>query len=115
MLTPMCLLSVSVLYCFYLYVSVVLYYGYGSIFLLDLRWNNIGILGGRAFVNLLAFNKTLSRLELAGNNVPDDILNTIGIFYVMFGQCFAESVVNYLFYKHFTLIVLQFGVLGSIH
>ncbi|XP_031984553.1 leucine-rich repeat-containing protein 45 isoform X5 [Corvus moneduloides] len=43
----------------------------------DLRWNNIGLLGGRALLNCLHSNKTLKRLELAGNNVPGDILKAV--------------------------------------
>uniref|UniRef100_A0A8C4V573 Leucine rich repeat containing 45 n=1 Tax=Falco tinnunculus TaxID=100819 RepID=A0A8C4V573_FALTI len=42
-----------------------------------LRWNNIGLLGGRALLNCLHSNKTLKRLELAGNNVPSDILKAV--------------------------------------
>ena len=45
----------------------------------DLRWNNIGLLGGRAFIEMLKANKILSRLELAGNNVPTDIAKAIGL------------------------------------
>ncbi|XP_040438226.1 leucine-rich repeat-containing protein 45 isoform X3 [Falco naumanni] len=45
--------------------------------LVDLRWNNIGLLGGRALLNCLHSNKTLKRLELAGNNVPSDILKAV--------------------------------------
>ena len=47
-------------------------------FLPDLRWTDIGLLGGRALVNCLPRNKTLWRLELAGNNVPGDILRAVG-------------------------------------
>uniref|UniRef100_A0A8C6JGF9 Uncharacterized protein n=1 Tax=Melopsittacus undulatus TaxID=13146 RepID=A0A8C6JGF9_MELUD len=43
----------------------------------NLRWNNIGLLGGRALLNSLRSNKTLKRLELAGNNVPSDILKAV--------------------------------------
>uniref|UniRef100_A0A452UP37 Leucine rich repeat containing 45 n=1 Tax=Ursus maritimus TaxID=29073 RepID=A0A452UP37_URSMA len=46
-------------------------------FLPDLRWNSIGLLGGRALVNCLPRNRTLWRLELAGNNVPGDILRAV--------------------------------------
>uniref|UniRef100_A0A8C8AUI6 Leucine rich repeat containing 45 n=1 Tax=Otus sunia TaxID=257818 RepID=A0A8C8AUI6_9STRI len=46
-------------------------------FCTDLRWNNIGLLGGRALLNCLHSNKTLKRLELAGNNVPSDILKAV--------------------------------------
>lgn len=44
----------------------------------DLRWNNVGLLGGRAILEMLQTNKTVSRLELAGNNIPSDILKSIG-------------------------------------
>lgn len=45
----------------------------------DLRWNNIGLLGGRALANCLPSNRTLWRLELAGNSVPSDILRAVGM------------------------------------
>lgn len=48
-------------------------------FLPDLRWNNIGLLGGRALVNCLPGNRTLWKLDLAGNNVPGDILRAVGM------------------------------------
>lgn len=48
-------------------------------FLPDLRWNSVGLLGGRALVNCLPRNRTLWRLELAGNNVPGDILRAVGM------------------------------------
>ena len=44
----------------------------------DLRWNNVGLLGGRAIVEMLQTNKILTRIELAGNNIPADILKAIG-------------------------------------
>lgn len=47
-------------------------------FLPDLRWNNIGLLGGRALVSCLPSNRTLWRLELAGNSVPSDVLRAVG-------------------------------------
>ena len=46
----------------------------------DLRWNNIGLLGGRSFLEMLKANKVVSRLELAGNNVPSDISKAIGMY-----------------------------------
>lgn len=48
-------------------------------FLPDLRWNNIGLLGGRALVNCLPSNRTLWKLDLAGNNIPGDILRAVGM------------------------------------
>lgn len=48
------------------------------IFVLDLRWNSVGLLGGRAILEMLKTNKTICRLELAGNNIPGDILKSIG-------------------------------------
>jgi len=44
----------------------------------DLRWNNVGLVGGRALLAALDHNKTLTRLLLAGNNVPADVLRSIG-------------------------------------
>ncbi|EQB76939.1 leucine-rich repeat-containing protein 45 [Camelus ferus] len=46
-------------------------------FLSDLRWNHIGLLGGRALVNCLPSNRTLWRLELAGNSIPGDVLRAV--------------------------------------
>lgn len=48
------------------------------ILVLDLRWNSVGLLGGRAILEMLKTNKTICRLELAGNNIPGDILKSIG-------------------------------------
>ena len=47
----------------------------------DLRWNNIGIVGGRAILELLKRNSTLIRLEITGNEVPDDLATAISILY----------------------------------
>lgn len=44
----------------------------------DLRWNSIGLLGGRAILEMLKTNKSICRLELAGNNIPGDIVKSIG-------------------------------------
>lgn len=46
----------------------------------DLRWNNVGLVGGRALLSALDHNKTLKRLLLAGNNVPADVLRSVGIY-----------------------------------
>uniref|UniRef100_A0A8D1LN26 Leucine-rich repeat-containing protein 45 n=1 Tax=Sus scrofa TaxID=9823 RepID=A0A8D1LN26_PIG len=43
----------------------------------DLRWNHIGLLGGRALANCLPSNRTLWRLELAGNSIPSDVLRAV--------------------------------------
>lgn len=59
------------------------YWGESFAFCIDLRWNNIGLLGGRALLNCLHSNKTLKRLELAGNNVPSDILKAVGKYYLL--------------------------------
>lgn len=48
-------------------------------FLPDLRWNSIGLLGGRALVNCLPRNRGLWKLELAGNSIPGDILRAVGM------------------------------------
>ena len=44
----------------------------------DLRWNNIGLLGGRSLLDALQQNRTVLQLEMAGNNIPSDILRAIG-------------------------------------
>ncbi|TPX59880.1 hypothetical protein PhCBS80983_g02141 [Powellomyces hirtus] len=46
---------------------------------LDLRWNNIGLLGSKAIVDLLKWNNTLAVVQLAGNEVPDDLGRAINI------------------------------------
>ena len=45
---------------------------------IDLRWNNVGLIGGRALLSLCESNSTLNDLQLVGNNVPDDIMQSIG-------------------------------------
>jgi Ran GTPase-activating protein (RanGAP) involved in mRNA processing and transport len=45
---------------------------------LDLRWNNIGLVGGKAILSSLKKNNSLYKLELTGNNIPDDIVDSIG-------------------------------------
>lgn len=47
-------------------------------FYLDLRWNNIGVIGGRAFLDILKWNKTLMYLDLTGNELPEDVHRAIG-------------------------------------
>ena len=37
----------------------------------DLRWNNCGLIGGRAFVDLLQWNQVLVELDLIGNEIPE--------------------------------------------
>lgn len=44
----------------------------------DLRWNNIGLLGGRSLLEALQQNKALVQLEMAGNNIPSDTLKALG-------------------------------------
>jgi hypothetical protein len=39
--------------------------------MLDLRWNNCGLLGGRAFVDLLHWNQVLIEVDCIGNEMPD--------------------------------------------
>ncbi|KAJ3184979.1 hypothetical protein HDU87_002545 [Geranomyces variabilis] len=46
---------------------------------LDLRWNNIGLTGCRALVDLLKWNSTLEEIQLAGNEVPDELAKAIAI------------------------------------
>lgn len=48
-------------------------------FFTDLRWNNIGLLGGRSLLDALHQNHTLLQLEMAGNNIPSDTLKAIGM------------------------------------
>lgn len=58
---------------FYDYVMKIL-----VIFVLDLRWNSVGLLGGRVILEMLKINKMICRLELVGNNILGDILKFIG-------------------------------------
>lgn len=46
----------------------------------DLRWNNIGLLGGRSLLEALQKNKRVVHLEMAGNNIPSDTLRALGEF-----------------------------------
>ena len=43
----------------------------------DLRWNNIGLVGGKGILASLKKNHTLMQLQLAGNNIPEDIVDAI--------------------------------------
>ncbi|XP_045924519.1 leucine-rich repeat-containing protein 45 [Micropterus dolomieu] len=45
--------------------------------LADLRWNNIGLLGGRSLLEALQKNKSIVQLEMAGNNIPSDTLKAL--------------------------------------
>ncbi|XP_026207612.1 leucine-rich repeat-containing protein 45 [Anabas testudineus] len=45
--------------------------------LTDLRWNNIGLLGGRSLLEALQKNKSVVKLEMAGNNIPSDTLKAL--------------------------------------
>jgi chromosome segregation ATPase len=45
---------------------------------LDLRWNSAGLIGGRAFVDILKWNTTLIEIDLAGNELPDEIAVALG-------------------------------------
>jgi hypothetical protein len=49
-------------------------------FLLDLRWNNIGYIGGQALADAMKMNYFLGYLEVAGNGVPEEIMTAIGRF-----------------------------------
>ncbi len=51
--------------------------------LIDLRWNNVGLIGGRALLSLCESNSTLNDLQLVGNNIPDDIMQSIGMFFFL--------------------------------
>jgi len=46
-------------------------------FIEDLRWNNIGLVGGKGLLNALKKNHTLMQLQIAGNNIPDEIADAI--------------------------------------
>ena len=44
---------------------------------LDLRWNELGPAGGREILNGAQANKQLGSLEVAGNKIPEELLNSI--------------------------------------
>ena len=46
----------------------------------DLRWNNLGVLGGRKLLGALRNNSSLVKLRLEGNGIPSDITDAIGQF-----------------------------------
>ena len=45
----------------------------------DLRWNNVGIIGGNSLLDLLKTNTTLSKLDLQANHVPKEILKLLSL------------------------------------
>lgn len=59
----------------------------------DLRWNNVGLLGGRSLLEALQNNSSLVGLEVAGNNVPGDTLRALGetVHYGMFDPPVSKS------------------------
>ena len=44
-----------------------------------MRWNNAGLLGGRAFVDVLKWNVLLMDLDLTGNEIPEDTMRAISV------------------------------------
>ena len=44
----------------------------------DLRWNNIGVLGGRKLLSALKGNISLVVLRVEGNSIPADVTEAIG-------------------------------------
>lgn len=53
---------------------------------IDLRWNNVGLIGGRAILSLCQSNSTLNDFQLIGNNIPEDIMQSIGMHIPFFFQ-----------------------------
>lgn len=53
----------------------------------DLRWNNVGLLGGRSLLDALQKNTSLVQLEMAGNNIPSDTLKGLGKACVFVTAC----------------------------
>lgn len=56
----------------------------------DLRWNNIGLLGGRSLLEALQKNQSIVQLEMAGNNIPSDTLRALGSVCVCVSQNFTS-------------------------
>ena len=44
---------------------------------LDLRWNSIGLVGAKGLVQCLKKNHSLVQLQITGNNIPDDLVESI--------------------------------------
>lgn len=47
----------------------------------DIRWNNAGLIGGRALLDMLKSNMTLSTVEVAGNEIASDLVQAIGFLF----------------------------------
>jgi hypothetical protein len=45
--------------------------------IIDLRWNNLGVIGGKALADSMKTNSSITTLDVAGCDVPDEILTTI--------------------------------------
>ena len=54
-------------------------------YLTDLRWNNVGLVGGRHLLEAFKFNKTLDQIELNGNDIPGELKKSIGM--VFYNNC----------------------------
>ena len=50
-----------------------------------MRWNNIGLVGGKRLITALKKNYTITQLLIVGNNIPDDVVDAISefIFYYL--------------------------------
>lgn len=78
----------------------------------DLRWNNIGLLGGRSLLEALQKNKRVVELEMAGNNIPGDTLRALGKSCVVMPFCFNDLKGNPLYqdsavYSNNTSVILK--------
>lgn len=60
-------------------------------FNLDLRWNNIGLVGAKGLLAALKKNHTLTQLQVTGNNIPEDLADSISKF---FGRIFYFKIFN---------------------
>lgn len=58
----------------------------------------MGMLGGRSFLEALEKNKSIVKLEMAGNNIPSEILKTIGKLCL----CVCVCVLKCNFQQHLT-------------
>ena len=70
----------------------------------DLRWNNIGLLGGRSLLEALQKNQSIVQLEMAGNNIPSDTLRALGSVCVCVCVCVCLNTAYHI-------ISIQFFVL----
>ena len=71
----MCIISPAL--CGDILVAVIVMVMMVMVFLLDLRWNRLGVLGGRKLLSALKGNSSLVLLRVEGNSISSDITEAI--------------------------------------